>query len=173
MAVIFATHEHDDALLLSEEMAVMNAGRVLQTGRTEDVVNHPSDPFVASFLGTETILPGRVMAVEDDCLRVSVGKIEIEAIGDATVGDSVTLCIRPESVTLSTAATNAASSARNTFAAKILQVVPRRHYHRVELDAGCFLVAHVTMKSLEEMNLAENRPVTVSFKATAVHVIPR
>ncbi len=174
MAVLFATHDHDEALLLSEEMTVMNSGRIVQTGRTEDVVNHPADPFVASFLGAETILPGRVVAIENGCLRVSTGAIEIEAVGEADIGASVTLCIRPESVTLSdVVAGGAPSSARNTFKAKILRVIPRRQYCRIELDAGCFLVAYVTLKSHGEFDLAEGRTVVVSFKATAVHVIPR
>lgn len=173
MAVLFATHDHDEALLLSKEIAVMNSGRVVQTGMTDEVVNHPADPFVASFLGAETILPGIVTAIEGDCLRVSVGTMVIEAVGDAEVGDSVTLCIRPESVTISDTAAHATTSARNTFAARILRAVPRRHYYRMELDAGCFLVAYVTVKSREELNLDEGRTVTVSFMATAVHVIPR
>jgi tungstate transport system ATP-binding protein len=173
MAVLFATHDHDEALLISEEMSVMDSGRIVQTGRTEDVVNHPSDSLVASLLGTDTILPGKVVAIENGCLRVSTGKAELEAAGEAEVGACVTLCIRPESVTLSDAISTGTSSARNTFRARVLRVIPRRHYCRVELDAGCFLVACVTMKSRDDMNLAEGRTVTAAFKATAVHVIPR
>jgi len=172
-ALLFATHNQDEALRLSSEMTVMNAGKIVQTGPTPDIINHPADPFVASFLGTETILPGKAIAIERDCLRVSVGTVEIEATGDANIGDPVTLCIRPESVAIASAPPTTHSSARNTFTAKIQRILPRRHYHRIELDAGCFLVAHVTLHSLEEMHLAEGMSVTVSFKATSVHVIPR
>jgi tungstate transport system ATP-binding protein len=173
MSALFATHDQDEALLLSDELAVTTSGRIVQSGRTEDVVNYPADPFVASFLGAETIVPGRVIAIENGCLRVSIGSVEIEAVGEADIGAGVTLCIRPESVTLSNSAAGATSSARNTFRAKILRVIPRRHYCRIELDAGFFLVASVTLKSREELELAEGRTVMVSFKATAVHMIPR
>lgn len=171
--VVMATHDQDEALRISDEMTVMQAGRVVQTGRTEDVINRPTDAFVASFLGTDTILPGQVVGIDRDCLRVSAGSVEIEAVGDAEVGDNVTLCIRPESVTLLAHSHGAPTSARNVFAAKILRVLPRRHYYRIELDAGFFLVTCVTMKSLQDLGLSEGRQATVSFKATAVHVIPR
>lgn len=174
MALLFATHDQDEALRISDEIAVLNNGRIVQTGDTEEILNHPADAFVATFLGTETVLHGRIVAAAEGCLRVSVGGVEIEAAGDGAVGDSVTLCIRPESVTLSAPGPmGVGSSARNAFAAKVLEVARRRYFWRAELDAGCLLVSHITQKSMEEMDLKPGSSVTASFKATSVHVIKR
>ena len=56
---IFATHDRMEALRLSDRIAVMNGGKILQVGSPEEVMNHPVDEFVASFVGVETILPER------------------------------------------------------------------------------------------------------------------
>lgn len=87
--------------------------------------------------------------------------------------DEVTLCIRPEHVTLACGASPGPTSARNVFPGKILRIIPCRLHYRIELDVGCFLVACVTRHSCEEMQLTEGAAVTASFIATAVHLIAR
>ena len=56
---VFATHDRMEALRLSDRIAVMNGGRILQIGPPAEVMNQPLDEFVASFVGVETILTGR------------------------------------------------------------------------------------------------------------------
>ena len=64
-------------------------------------------------------------------------------------------------------------SARNVFPGTIRTITPLGLFHRVRLDCGFDLVAYVTRQSLEELAWRREREVTASFKATAVHVIPR
>lgn len=169
---VLTTHDQEEALRLADEMAVMNAGRIVQVGRPEEVMNHPADEFVAGFVGTETVLPGTVMAAFKGSLYVTVGGREIEAVGEASPGEAVLLCIRPENVTLALD-DGRQMSARNVFPARVVRITPRGFYNKVELDGGCFLVAYVTLRALEELALTEGQTVIVSFKATAVHVIKR
>jgi tungstate transport system ATP-binding protein len=63
------------------------------------------------------------------------------------------------------------TSARNVFPGTVTRVTPMGFYQKVGLDCGFPLVSYVTMQSRELLKLAEGRRVTVSFKATAVHVI--
>jgi len=168
---IFATHDRMEALRLSDRIAVMNAGKILQIGFPSEVMNQPVDEFVASFVGVETILSGRVIKRNGGTFVASIEGREIEAVGDAHLGDAVVLCIRPENVTLSTQPSKEGSSARNVVPGRIVKITPLGFYQKVQLDCGFDLVAYITNHSLEELSLVEGKEVRASFKATAVTVI--
>ena len=168
---IFATHDRMEALRLSDRIAVMNAGKILQIGSPSEVMNQPVDEFVASFVGVETILSGRVIKRNGGTFVASVEGREIEAVGDAHLEDAVILCIRPENVTLSTQPFKEGSSARNLVPGRIVKITPLGFYQKVQLDCGFLLVAYITNHSLEELSLIEGKEVRASFKATAVTVI--
>jgi len=168
---VFATHDRLEALRLSNRMAVMNEGRILQIGSPAEVMNHPVNEMVASFVGVETILTGSVIKQSGGTFIASMEGQEIEAVGDAHFGETVVLCIRPENVTLSTRFSQEGTSARNVFPGRIVKIISLGLYQKVHLHCGFPLVAYVTNHSLEELSLTEGKEVKVSFKATAVTVI--
>jgi tungstate transport system ATP-binding protein len=168
---IFATHDRLEALRLSHRIAVMNRGSILQIGSPEEVMNHPANEFVASFVGIETILSGKVIKKDGGSFVASVSGQEIEAVGEARLGEAVVLCVRPENVTLLTHSSQEGTSARNIFPGKIVKIISLGLYQKVHLDCGFPLVAYVTNHSLEELLLTEGKEVKASFKATAVTVM--
>ena len=168
---IMATHDQMESLRLSDLIAVMNQGKIAQIGTPEQVMNHPVDEFVASFVGMETVFTGHVMKIYDGTFITSVSGREVEAVGVVKLGEKVVCFIRPENVTLSTGVSDEMSSARNTFRGTIVKIIPMGLFHKVQLDCGLPLVAYVTHQSLENMSLKEKDHVYASFKATAVHVI--
>ncbi|MBU2056014.1 MAG: ABC transporter ATP-binding protein [Proteobacteria bacterium] len=170
---IASTHDQTEALRLADQIAVMNGGRIAQIGPVAEVMNRPVDGFVASFVGVETVLPGRVTRVSDGVFTAAVEGGEIEAVGRVRTGEGVLCCIRPEHVTLSTNIPPPGSSARNVFSGRILKIVAIGLFHRIHVDCGFNLVAYVTRQSLESLSLEEGGDVIASFKATAVHVIHR
>lgn len=170
---VASTHDQTEALRLGQRMAVMNGGRIIQIGPTVEVINHPADAFVASFVGVETVLEGRIIRTSDGVFAAAVKGAEIEAVGDLRIGEEVLCCIRPDHVTLSTNLPLSGTSARNLFPGTIRKITPLGLFHRVLVDCGFDLVAYVTRQSLEELQLQEGRHVAASFKATAVHVIRR
>ena len=115
---LFATHDRQEALRLSDRIAVMKGGKILQIGSPGEVTERPANEFVASFVGVETILTGRVVKREEGTFTVSVGDQEIEVVGEARYGETVVFCIRPENVILSTYASKETTSARNVFPGK-------------------------------------------------------
>jgi len=169
--VILATHDRLEALRLSHRLAVIKDGEILQTGSPEEVVNRPIDEWVASFVGTETILKGRVIRKEGGTFLVAVGGHEIEVVGEAMLGEWVILCIRPETVTLSISTTKETTSARNLFIGRIEGIQPMGFYQKVQLHCGFPLVAYVTRPSMENLSLKVGKEVWASFKATSIHVI--
>jgi tungstate transport system ATP-binding protein len=170
---VASTHDQTEALRLGDRITVLNGGKIAQIGPAAEVMNRPADEFVASFVGVETVLPGRVVRISDGAFTATTGGGEIEAVGHVRMGDEVLCCIRPEHVTLSTNAPPPGTSARNAFPGTIRTITPLGLFHRVRVDCGFELVAYVTRQSLDELMLKEGKNITASFKATAVHVIPR
>jgi tungstate transport system ATP-binding protein len=168
---LFATHDRMEALRLSDRIAVMNQGRILQIGPPDEIMNQPRDEFIASFVGVETILTGRVVRKGRGTFVASIDGQEVEAVGEVEIGEPVVFCIRPENVTLSFPPHLGATSARNVFPGRIVKIVPLGLYYRVHLDCGFLLVAYVTIHSLENLSLNEGKEIVASFKATAIHVL--
>lgn len=167
---VFATHDLAEALHLADTLAVLRGGRVIQSGPVEEVVNHPLDEFVATFVGMETLLEGQVRDVTKGMFTLAVGDREIVGTGEVEPGQELAVGVRPENVTLSLHP-DGESSARNCFSGRVIRITSRGPFFRVELDCGFFISAYVTARSREELNLAENREVFASFKATALHLI--
>ncbi len=168
---IMATHDRTEALRLSDRIAVMEGGRIAQIDRPAAVMNRPVDEFVASFVGTETILEGVVQGTNETALMVAVNGSEIEVVGKGRIGEKVVLCIRPENVTLSIPDGTVKTSARNTFRGRVGRIVPLGLFHKVEIACGFPLVAYVTTHALEDLSLEEGNEIAASVKATAIHVI--
>ncbi|WLT32159.1 ABC transporter ATP-binding protein [Geothrix sp. PMB-07] len=171
---VIATHDQGKAARLAHRLAVMREGRIVQLGGLREVMNHPEDPFVASFMGMETLLKGQVVTCQDGLvslrLRKVLGDREVQAIGEAQPGQTVLIGVRPEHVALSLQ-TDISSSVRNAFPGAVTKVIPRGPFYKIELDCGFFLTAFVTAQSLSELELQPGRAVVASFKATAVHLI--
>jgi tungstate transport system ATP-binding protein len=168
---VMATHDQMEALRLSDQIAVMNQGKIVQIGSPMEVMNHPVDEFVASFVGTETILAGKVTKRNAGTFAVSVAGREIEAVGDASPGERVILCIRPENVTVFKSSVKEVTSARNVFPGVVKRIVSSGAFYKVELDCGFPLVTYVTNHAREDLSLSEGMNLIASFKATAIHVI--
>ena len=169
--VLFATHHLDEALRLSDRIAVVQNGTIVQLGRTEDVLNSPCDEFVASFIGMETVLWGKVVKAEQGIVTLAVGNRLIAVAGDALPGEDILIGVRPENVILSTTPHADGSSARNVFSALVTGIIPKGFFYRITLDCGFPLAAYITSHSRNALNIQEGSNVTASFKATAVHVI--
>ena len=170
---ILATHDRLEALRLANRLAVMDGGKFVQIGDCHEVMNHPVNEVVASFVGMETIFSGSVLTVSDGSFVISVAGHAIEALGNVEVGEQVTCCIRPEHIIISHDNAMTGTSVRNNLPAKILKIIPQGPFFKLHLDCGFFLASYVTQQSLESLSLREGYDVTVSFKATAVHLIRR
>ncbi len=94
---VFVTHDQHEALTMSDRIAVMSGGRILQIGSPEEIYERPAARFVADFIGetnlveAEKVGPGRY--------RIASG-IELDAVDGGAIGQTVTLVIRPERTVL-------------------------------------------------------------------------
>jgi len=167
--IVMATHDMSQGQHLADRIGVLMEGELIQVGRAGDIFNAPRNIKVAKFVGVENILKGVVISSEGGIARINVHDRIIEAISDCQAGEAVYVCIRPEDVTLSLL--ESSSSARNRFSAEISLLASSGPLTRVDLDCGFRLVALITGRSADEMELEAGRRVYASFKATAIHVI--
>jgi len=171
ITTIMATHDRNEALRLSDRIAVMGDGRIAQIDLSGAIMNHPVNEFVGSFVGTETILEGKIRNVRGSSIEVDVHGSQFEVVGKGSPGERVVLFIRPENVTISLCLPGIKTSARNTFQGTIERVVPLGLFYKLEISCGFPLVAYVTANSLDELSLKSGMPVSASIKATAIHFI--
>jgi ABC-type Fe3+/spermidine/putrescine transport system ATPase subunit len=106
ITTIYVTHDQEEALAMSDWMAVMSAGEVVQWGRPWDLYYQPATAFLADFLGTVNLVRAPVLAASDGRLRIrlagaTAGSGEVEVAGTGgQAGSEVLLCIRPETLRL-------------------------------------------------------------------------
>ena len=95
---VFVTHDQEEALVMSDRIAVMNRGRVEQLGRAEELYERPRTAFVATFLGSSNLIPGTVQELtpEGAVVRTVHGPLTTRHSAGLRVGQEVVLSIRPE-----------------------------------------------------------------------------
>ncbi|MFB3817638.1 MAG: ABC transporter ATP-binding protein [Candidatus Methylomirabilales bacterium] len=105
ITTVYVTHDQEEALSLSDRIAVFNQGKVLQVGRPKELYERPAARFVADFIGTNNMIEGTVRAVEPEArrLRAETPLGEILALHENRLqaGDRCLLCIRPENAYVS------------------------------------------------------------------------
>jgi ABC-type Fe3+/spermidine/putrescine transport system ATPase subunit len=101
ITAIYVTHDQEEALQISDVVAVMSQGRVEQVGSAEEVYARPRSPFVATSVGAATVLRGTAQA--DGSLLASGHRVPL-ALPAGLAGRTVTVAVRPESVAVSGAA---------------------------------------------------------------------
>jgi tungstate transport system ATP-binding protein len=172
ITTIFVTHDRNEALALSNQVAVMIGGRVLQMDMPERVFAEPLNEEVARFVGIETILRGHVQSVSQGLATVEVPGWALEVAVPLTPGERVLVCLRPEEITLfPRGAILTTSSARNQLYGRVVRHLPAGPTYRVTIDCGVLIVAAVTRQSWEQLGLHDGADVVAAFKATAPHVI--
>ena len=102
ITTVYVTHDQEEALSLSDRIAVMKDGRALQIGGPKEVYERPRTRFVADFVGTNNLLPGTASAPEGELCRVdtALGAIQARVTDGVAPGQACVVAIRPENVTV-------------------------------------------------------------------------
>ena len=103
---IYVTHDQDEAMTMSDRIAVMSAGRMEQIGPPQEVYELPSTEFVAAFLGASNLLDGEVETTQSDTAKVRLragGVVSLPAARLPVTSGSVRIGVRPEKLHISPA----------------------------------------------------------------------
>ena len=142
ITTVYVTHDQEEAMAISDRIAVMDRGEVVQQGTAHDLYYRPATEFVARFIGRANLLDGQVL---------SPGEVEIEGVRVAlaaggAAGRSVKLVVRPEMIEIAPAAGPGKVTARTFLGEKTdyvvalggtsLQVATTDQYRRPAIDVG-------------------------------------
>ena len=121
---IYVTHDQEEALAMSDRIAVMSNGRVQQIGTPVEVYERPVNKFVADFIGESNFLEGSLRSISKNEARIFVHSLNAELVGVAISeelvnGDEVIVCIRPEKIRI----VEEDVSDQNTFRGKVANTV--------------------------------------------------
>ena len=149
---VFVTHDQEEALTMSDRIAVMTQGRTDQIGTPTDIYHHPATVFVAGFIGTANLLPVTVSGQDGDVVAIDsrdAERFHAPAVGRTFgAGSAATLMVRPERLDISAIAPTAPVG--GTLDATLASVVFQGPVLRCEAhtDRGTVLVAHVHVDDL-------------------------
>lgn len=168
---VLVTHDRAEALRLGHRVAALVDGRLAQVGVPAEVFGAPVDETVARLVGVENLLTGRVERVAPGVVEVVVGGRVVTVAGRGRPGDTALVGLRPEDVILEPAGPGGPTSAQNRLHGVVAEVTSLGLLYRVGVDCGFRVTAVVTRHAVEGLALAAGRAVSVTFKATAAHLI--
>jgi ABC-type Fe3+/spermidine/putrescine transport system ATPase subunit len=170
ITTIYVTHDQEEALSLSDRVAVMKDGRVLQVGAPKELYERPRTRFVADFVGTNNLVPGRVSGRVGTDLVVDTAVGTLRAVSSGPVGERCVLAIRPENVAIDAGAPGAASNVvadGNVVRGRVSFVAYLGNALRYDVEAGPSQVLKADVRDAwHHEPLSIGREVAVSFPAS-------
>ena len=167
LPTILVSHDFTDVLGLADRVAVLQAGRVVQTGAVAELAEAPASEFVASLAGVNYFAGtarrvGELTEVRGEGWRTPLRSVD-------GIEGPVGVVVYPWEVALSARAPD--GSALNAIQGAVRRISVVGNRARVTLDSAPSIVAEVTEPSVRRMGLAAGTPVVASWKATATRLV--
>jgi spermidine/putrescine transport system ATP-binding protein len=169
---VFVTHDQEEALTMSDRIAVMNHGTIQQLGTPTEIYDRPANRFVASFIGISNLYPGRIESAQGGVVRVTTDEgLTLLAQSDLPVGSAIDIVMRPEHLALSAGSPVEGSNIpaqieQSVFVGSDLHILART-------TGGAPIRALYRRSQQEEApDLKAGRAITLHCPAAAPHVMP-
>jgi len=169
ITTLYVTHDQEEALALSDRVVVMNMGRIEQIGTPFEVYNAPRTPFVATFVGTMNLLPGRMGS--DRTFWWKERGLRIPSGAGVQVGGEAYLALRPERLKVAHTS-DGIPPEHNVLPGRVEWVTFLGPMARLSVRSDGELLL-VDMPSDEAMRFQIGSPVLVHFHPEAAWVVPR
>ncbi len=170
---IFVTHDQEEALSMSDRIAVMHRGNVDQVGTPREVYEDPATLFVADFLGVANVMEVEARGGDNGTCAVQVGEFTLRAgCGELATRGAASVVVRPERLELMPHDAPDRDNClpgmidRTVFVGSNLQVM-------VRLASGSLLQASIPNDGIDLAHHAQGQPVSVHVPADALRVLPR
>ena len=173
ITTIYVTHDQEEALTLSDRIAVFNQGKVFQMGPPKMLYERPTSRFVADFIGINNLLDGTVRRVEIGAERVHVNTTLGEIVGlrdpRLKAGDACVICVRPENAHVSPQP----GSEMNVIKGQVTFAAYLGNTLRYDVDLGGGITFKADVRDpWHHQTLDLGAPVAVSFPVSSTLVIP-
>ncbi len=141
ITVIYVTHDQEEALTMSDRIAIMNEGKIIQLDTPVALYESPANLFVADFIGESNFIKGKIGETDNGRTAVETGdglKVWVDQFNQANPGEEVAVAIRPEKIQILTAAAANADDIINRFSGRIEEIVyvGEARIYRIRLAAG-------------------------------------
>ena len=173
---IYVTHDQEEALTMSDRVAVMNEGRVEQLGTAEEIYERPASPFVAGFIGLANLLPAKVERADarEVLLSFAGGKTMASADGRSfSPGDDALVVLRPERMRIGGPADREGDSGTTgIIEARLNEIVFQGPVTRYDLrsEDGTPLVVVLLAHERPPLNMGDT--VRVTWDSESVYILP-
>lgn len=166
---IFVTHDQEEALTMSDRVAVMNKGRILQVGSPNDIYDRPSERFVADFIGDTNFLTAELLESSDSgsVLKLDSGKTLTSVPTQASINSRVNIAVRPEQATLIEALDAADLQGTVTH---IMYSGTDSHFH-IKLDTDEEFVAKVQNSGSAKRDWVTGQAVGIKLQPDSVQIL--
>ena len=155
---VYVTHDQEEALTMSDTIAVMNEGKILQIGTPEEIYNEPKNSFVANFIGESNIIPG----VMRDDFKVTFANYDFPCVDKGfAMNEPVDIVVRPEDIRLTQPEDGA-------LVGEVKNVTFKGVHYEMRVDAGNFIWK---VQSTVQSPVGAN--VGVKIKPDLIHVMKR
>ena len=168
LPTILVSHDFTDVLGLADRVAVLDAGRIVQTGTPAELVEAPASAFVASLAGVNYFIG--VAARRGELTEVSAEGWASPLRSVDEVAGPVGVVVYPWEISLSP--DRPGGSALNAVSGSVRRVATVGNRVRVTLDAHPQVVAEVTEESVRHLGLAPGAPIVATWKATSTRLVP-
>ena len=164
VTIMHVTHDYEEAIVLSNKVAVLHDGQIMQQGFTKEVFRKPANEFVANFTGIKNFFNAKFLhnkAFLNNSLQIAVNNPQNLQSGNVIIpGESIILSHE-----------KLESSAANNFWGQIKHIIPYLNNYEVIVDVGQILSAIISENSLEKYNFKEGCRVWLSFKSSAIKIL--
>ena len=167
ITTVYVTHDQEEAMAISDRIAVMSGGKIVQIATAEDLYDHPTNEFVARFIGRANLLDGVLTNVEGEKVVVGVlGKMIVVtgAPEGARAGDAVRVMIRPERISL-------ARSGAEGVAAKVVSRTFLGEKTEYQVAVGAHIIQVTLFGQGRASAFAPGDAVQVVFPGENIHLI--
>jgi len=169
--IVHVTHDYTEAVSLGTHIAVMENGRIAQTGTAKQIFCHPKSEFIARFIGIRNFFKGWLKETEGKQeyeRRFTNGSMAFSVLTDRPAGPGY-IMVRSEDVIIGNTASR--TSARNNFEGTIVDITSAGVGIEVVVDIGTKVAALITNESVKKLGLRCGKKVWVSFKASAIKYV--
>jgi iron(III) transport system ATP-binding protein len=168
LTAIHVTHDQSEAMSISDRIAVMKKGKIVQVGTPQELYMNPSSLFVAHFIGESNFMEGTVTRTSGEFVELELrGGLKVYAVGNGLKEDErIVLAVRPEVITMETGAT----TKKNTLAGTVEKITFEGTLMRYEIRLSSQDSVVVNRPSMTEEWIDVGRSVTLSFPPEKTHV---
>jgi len=187
-STIYVTHDRNEAMILADDIAVINEGMIEQYGSKNEVFRKPENEFVAKFVGAENLLEGKIIESSNNVCKVKIKKkkdehpdnnLIISAISNYLPETRVMIAIRPEDIALyniemqNIEIRNELITDINTFHGIITDIQDSGIFKKIEIDCGFKIISYNTPNLIERLGLFIGKKIIAGVGADSIHLFKK